>query len=246
VTQAGVAAQGAEIEDPASARFGAQPAGPAIPHWQAYANARYDRNATVVVLRLRDLPQSLQPILVTFTANWLRPRGLSSCYLELPSLTGTRTATAVAQALHGCRLIDAQYPRTPGACTRGTPTAGGIPFVPGLVTARGLSVITVASGEVDPDESTPVPSTNVNGRYAWGRGTTGGAAYSLQAIDDTVNGDCSAVAVVSENASAYSRDLVILLIGAVMGLGLTLVVQAVIDWFGHGDSAETPAPDDRP
>lgn len=209
-----------------------------------------ERDRTLITGVVTDWPTSLLPILVTFHANWLSGRGLSTCYLRLPALSGSQTATSVVAAVGGCAQIDAAYRGHPCVSTT---AVGSTPYVGALLLSHGALIVTVRSGEVTPDLSVPPPLSLIYGDEAWtcsgqpdtvgrlpGRAGAavpdvvagrGGGAFSLGAITGTAGGTCRTIAVISENSATYLRDLVILLIGAAMGLGLTLVVQSLIDLF---------------
>jgi hypothetical protein len=254
----GLASRATNITDPVDAQFG---------HASEIQIERTQRDIgrTIVTGRVTDWPSTLLPLVVTFNANWLSPRGLSTCYLRLPRLSGAQTATSVVDAVGGCSQINADYRNRP---CKPLVTSGATPYVGALVVSHGTSIVTVRSGEVSPDMSAPPPSSVVDGNATWtctatpdtiGRfsdrpgasvpdvvgGRGGGAAYSLRAIEGTAGGTCRAVAVITEDSAAYSRDLLILVIGAVMGLGLTLVVQAITEMLASRGSRHRQAPHTR-
>jgi hypothetical protein len=116
----------------------------------------------------------------------------------------------------------------------------------------GTSIVAVKSGEVSPSLSEPPPTQVVNGDEAWtctsNEATVGPfprrlnapvpdsvkgsdvTAFSLSAIENAA-GSCRAVVAIDEGSASYSRDLLILVVGAVIGLGLTFAVEAVLDKF---------------
>lgn len=247
--QVGLASSPTAITDPVDARFG---------HASDFRLDSIARRAdeTVVTGAVMNWPTTLLPLLAVFRANWLTPRGVSTCYLRLPPLSGSRTATAVTRALGGCMRINAAFGNH-RVCSPKV-VSGSAPYVRQLLLSYGESIVTAGAGDVASDLSVPPPATVVGGNKAWvcnGRpdttggfptsagsavpdvltGRGGGAAYSLSAIQGTAGGSCRAVAVITENSAAYSRDLIILVLGAVIGLGITLLVQASIDLVRHGE-----------
>jgi hypothetical protein len=255
ILEVGLAGQPTDISNPVGASVRSDNA------LRLVSPVRVVGGRTVLEGRVDNWPMTLLPLLVKFEADWLTPRGLSTCYLRLPSLSGQPTATAVAAAVGGCGQINADF--------RGHPCnslvrASGQPYVGGLLLSYGESIVTVRSGEVSPDLSVPPPPAVNDGHAACtcrgapdtagefpdraGRsvpdvvaGTSGGAAYSLKAIEGANgSGGCRSIAVITEDSAAYSRDLLILIIGATTGLGLTLIVQAAVDMVsprGASDSA---------
>ena len=222
---------------------------------------------TVVSGQVAYWQQTLLPIAATFRAQWLVHRGLSSCYLKLPVLSGALTVLSAEAALGPQQL------REYGAENRANRTvvqAGNVkgPYDPALEVTHGTSMVSVKGGEVTPDASLPTPASLVNGDPAWTcqslaestgsltgarRGQlpdvvvgTRGAGYSEGVIERSAAGNCRAVAAIAEDSAAYTRDLVLLGVGAVTSLGITLVVQDFLDWL-KGDGAEQPpkSSDDR-
>ena len=68
----------------------------------------------------------------------------------------------------------------------------------------------------------------------------GGGAFSVATIERTAGGTCRAVAVITENSAAWSRDLLILILGAIVGLGLTMLVQGATDAFDRRSPESRP------
>jgi hypothetical protein len=195
--------------------------------------------------------QTLQPVVATFRAPWLVHRGLSTCYLRLPELSGSPTVIAAEAALTPRQLreygVDARTVVHSGSTTGS--------YAPALEITHGTSMVAVTSGEVMSDSSLPPPSALSYGDPAWtcrslaasatslpaggkrdlpdillGRRGTG-AGFSEQVIERAAAGDCRAVAAIAEDSAAYSRDLVLLAVGAVTSLGITLLVQKLLDWM---------------
>ncbi len=208
--------------------------------------------ATVISGRVAYWQETLQPIVATFRASWLMSRGLSTCYLRLPDLSGTPTVIAAEAAVTGRQLRE--YGVAPRTVVRSGSTTGS--YTPGLEITHGTTMVAVTSGEVMSDSSLPPPSALSYGDPAWTcqslaasaatlpshgkrgdlpdillgeRGT--GAGFSEQVIERAAAGDCRAVAAIGENSAAYSRDLVLLAVGAVTSLGITLLVQKLLDWL---------------
>ena len=216
---------------------------------------------TVVSGRVAYWQQTLQPLAATFRAPWLVRRGLSSCYLKLPPLSGALTVLSAEAALgpEGLR----QY----GLHIRGNVAvvhAEGVtgPYDPALEITHGTTTVTEARGEVLPDASLPAPTELVGGDPAWtcrslaantgsiertrkGRlpaivlGRTG-AGFSEAVIEGAASGDCRGVAAIGQDSETYSRDLVLLGVGALTSLGITLIVQGLIDWLAGTKPDSSP------
>jgi hypothetical protein len=244
----GLAAAGADIEDPFDARF----ATTTDIQWKVMSI----REGTAIEGTVTDWPITLRPLMVRFRANWLEPRGLSSCYVRVPALTGTSTAAELVKALgRDCRQVNQLFPTAKQPACQTKIQAGRIPYVAGFMPTYGTSIVAVKSGEVSPSLSEPPPTQVVNGDQAWtctsNEETVGPfprrrnapvpdsvdgsdvTAFSLSAIENAA-GSCRAVVAIDEGSASYSRDLLILVVGAVIGLGLTFGVEAVLDKFAPG------------
>lgn len=208
-------------------------------------------------------PQTLEPVVARFRAPWLIRRGLSTCYLKLPELSGTPTVIAAEAALAPRQLR--AYGISARTLVHSQNTTGS--YAPALEITHGTTMVAVTSGEVMSDASLPPPSALSYGEPAWtcqslaasagplpasprgsvpdileGRRGTG-AGFSEQVIARAAAGDCRAVATIAEDSAAYSRDLVLLAVGAVTSLGITLLVQTLLGWLdrlgGHGPPEST-------
>jgi hypothetical protein len=253
----GLAANGTDIEDPFDARF----ATTADIQWKVVSI----REGTAIRGTVTDWPITLRPLMVRFRANWLEPRGLSSCYVRVPALTGTSTAGSLVEALgNDCRQVNQLFPTAKEPACQTKIQAGRVPYVAGFMPTYGTSIVAVTSGEVSPSLSEPPPTKVVNGDQAWtctsNEETVGPfprrrdapvpdsvngsevTAFSLSAIENAA-GSCRAVVAIDEGSASYSRDLLILVVGAVIGLGLTFAVEAVFAKFApdkpRGDGAAT-------
>jgi hypothetical protein len=243
----GLASAGADIEDPFNARF----ATTSDIQWKVIPI----REGTAIEGTVVDWPITLRPLMVQFRANWLEPRGLSSCYVRVPALAGTGTAAALVEALGtDCRQINKLFSTAKAAACQTTTQAGGIPYVAGFMPSYGTSIVAASSGDVSPSLSEPPPTQVVDGDEAWtctsneatigpfprhphapvpdsvrgGNGSGDVTAFSLSAIANAA-GSCKAVVAIDEGSASYSRDLLILVVGGVIGLGLTFVVDAVLE-----------------
>jgi hypothetical protein len=208
---------------------------------------------TIVSGRVANWKRSLQPVLLSFRANWLSRRGLSSCYLQLPVLTGALTASAAQLALTKRQLRAYETPGSRAVVQSGHTQT---PYTPALDITHGTLTVTVAGGEVIPDASVPAPQTLVDGNTAWtcrsiaestGKinvarrsalpdvllGTTG-AGYSEGFLERLATGNCRGVAAIAQDSATYSRDLVLLAVGAVISLGITLLIQAILNSLADG------------
>jgi hypothetical protein len=201
-------------------------------------------NATVVSGEVEDWSSSHRPVIVTANARWITRRGVSDCSLQLPALAGSATALALSQALT-CEHLDREY--LSGICSdpRG---AGSVS--PALEVSEGAAV--VAGGTVSSAESVPAPveiagdtgwrcrapSTSPAPQIAGGVEAAGGSA-SASFISQS---DCHVVATVL--APAWHHDFLLALIGALIGAGLHMMFQAMVDSRPERRGEQTPPPAD--
>jgi hypothetical protein len=216
--------------------------------------ARETNGVTVLSGHVFDWPARLSAVVASFQADWLSDRGIGSCYLSLPSLTGALTVLATNQAL-GRVSRDPREIAQPGVpIVRSERTGLAAVYNPRLETTYGTTTVVVAGGDVLAEGSLPAPDQTIDGNSTWvcetkparsralveaakpggradlliSRDKTG-AAYSRAYLRDARGTDCSSVAVVIENRAGTLRDLVLLLLGASLSLGAAIVVEGLLD-----------------
>jgi hypothetical protein len=165
------------------------------------------------------------PVAMTFTADWVAPRSFGTCYLRLPALTGELAKDGNVSAANA---IDTRLRRPAG--------------VHWVVTSYGSSVI-VGDAHVLPIESAPPPKlvptptwtcdeSDLSVQEASAVLSPRGDAHasSLEAFrhGSVLEGGCNAVAVVEQPGSAALRDLLILVIGGGIALGMSLVAELLL------------------
>jgi hypothetical protein len=221
------------------------------------------RDLLVAKLEVPRWNRTLAPVIASYSADWLEHRGLGSCWLRLPALTGDLTVLAAQRARgYAFPLAGVRLPANQGnlrvSSTRADAQA---------VYARGLDAvhgsITVVSSAAEIGDSLPGPSGSTNGSPTWtcqaqpkadvhslrspprsstiavlsGTGSRASAgAFSAKVIAAAKTGDCSAVAAVIESSAGWQRDLFMLVVGTLAGLGFTTLV----DLLKHPRSADTP------
>jgi hypothetical protein len=188
------------------------------------------RDITVVEGLVGQWPATRRPLIVTALARWVTHRGIGNCNLELPALTGAASAAAVAEALT-CPQLDREF--AANSCTAPPADAalspGTTALAPWLETGRGVT--TVTGSNVSSSESDPQP-TVVRGSPQWTCASLPGTgavqiAQEGSAAKVVTGGDCHAVATVV--ASPWHRDLVLVLIGAFVAVGVHMLFQGMIE-----------------
>jgi hypothetical protein len=193
----------------------------------------------------------LQSYVVRFEADWLRPRGFGSCYLELPPLVGTGTALSGQHLLGNTwdpRREADRICRSRSFYVVHEPSYVQACYDPGLTLQWGSVTVRVDEGTVDAGGSLPAPDTAREGLPTWQceslEVTTGardathytgrlvparngtGAAWERDYLTRRDNAsDCSAIATITMANAGLERDIGLLLIGALAGLGATLLVE---------------------
>ena len=227
---------------------------------------RQERDLLIVEGRVSRWPNTVAPVVARYSADWLTRRGLGSCYLRLPALTGSIgiVSSQAAQGL-GVPLGDDRYVKPDQIKVDSKWLQRWATYESRLEIVHGVAIVVTASGDaVDVGASLPSPDTTTNGSPTWAcnghpkrvgalRDTSGDVpellngldkfktvgAYSSRLLAREDAGDCSAVAVVVESSAGYSRDLVLLAVGALASLGFTTLVELGLALFGRADEAET-------
>jgi hypothetical protein len=221
-------------------------------------NVHYEgsrRDLLVARLDIADWSRSLAPVIATYRADVLEDRGMASCWLRLPALTGDLSVLAAKRAFGLAVPLGASLPANPGDLRVASRRANAqAVYTPGLEAVHGS--ITVRSEDADIEQALPAASSSTNGSPTWTckaqpktkalplssvresepppppvlSGTAEGAsagAFSARVIASTKSGDCSAVAAVVESSAGWKRDVFMLFIGAVAGFGFGMVFDLV-------------------
>ncbi len=210
-----------------------------------------ERDLLVATLEVPHWNRTLAPIIASYSADWLEYRGLGSCWLRLPALTGDLTVLTAQRAFDADFPLRARLPANQGDLRVFSRRANAqAVYTAGLEAIHGS--ITVVSPEAEVGKSLPNPSSSTNGSPTWVcaaqpkakarplhasprstrpsviSGTAAGAspgAFSSKVISSAKAGNCSAVAAVIESSAGWQRDLFMLVVGTVVGLGFTLLVD---------------------
>lgn len=214
---------------------------------------RQDHELTIVQGTIRNWQSTLVPIIADFRADWTEDRGLDSCFVQLPAIAGDLSILSAQRALGKARSVE-ELIVGPDDLTVDSRRLGiGARYDPALEVAYGTATVRIANGRIDTDESLPTPTQSVNGNPTWtclgqaraakalgessdkprsgnyvllGPNPFGSAgALSTPALIAGPAGDCSAVVAAVESSAQWKRDLLLLLIGAVVSLGITILVE---------------------
>ncbi len=215
-------------------------------------NVHYEgagRDLLVARLKIQDWSRSLAPVIATYRADLLEDRGMASCWLRLPALTGDLSVLAAKRAFGLAVPLGASLPANPGDLRVASRRANAqAVYTPGLEAVHGS--ITVRSADADVEQALPAASSSTNGSPTWTceaqpktraralgsargaatppvlSGTAEGAsagAFSSRVISSAKTGDCSAVAAVVESSAGWKRDVFMLFIGSIAGFGFGMV-----------------------
>ena len=211
---------------------------------------------------IRDWPKTLVPVIADFRADWIEERSLGTCFIHLPAIAGDLSILSAQRALGNARKVDSLIVGPNDLTVDSRDLGLGARYRPGLEVVYGSATVRVDNGSIDTDDSLPPPSESVNGNPTWtcmgrarstkllgdkpsgpavededyvllGPDPLGSAgALSTPALRAGPAGDCSAVVAANEASSEWKRDLVLLLIGAVVSLGITILVELALGMRG--------------
>lgn len=194
------------------------------------------------------------PFVTTFDADWLRKRGLGSCFLVTPGLVGPGSLFAAQVARHKtCRDLRKCHLAGPYFIEDVSRKL----FVPpdqGLVPSLGSTTVLVRGGQVLDDTSRPHPDSEFRGHPKWtceynARGSVGtlgtrnvpdttvvgsGLALSKAALQREASSTCAGIVAIQEASAGTKRDLILLLMGAVISLGAALAIELLLEWRRKG------------
>jgi hypothetical protein len=198
--------------------------------------------ATVAHGWIKDWRFNEAPVVATFDADWIRERDDTSCVLQLPALMGSATDCALAVAMK-------QAGDRPVLLRRGLGTS---PICDaGLETATSGSTVVEASGAyVDSAASQPRPGGPDLLRWSCDSRRLIHPVRSRllmefenaapitppprlrdlrRTVDET--GNCAANVVLVRDGGTSRRSFLLIVYGAVLGLGLGLVIQSLAAWL---------------
>jgi hypothetical protein len=212
-----------------------------------------DRELTIVRGTIRDWPGSLVPVIADFKADWTEDRGLDSCFVQLPAIAGDLSILSAQRARGEAREIENLEVGPKDLSVDSRRLGIGARYDPALETTYGTATVRIGKGSIDTDDSLPPPTQSVNGNPTWicsgharatkglgeksadgdyvllGPGPIGSAgALSKGALIAGPAGDCSAVVAAVESGAQWKRDLLLLMIGAIVGLGITILVETAM------------------
>lgn len=203
------------------------------------ATSSHGYETTVAVATVREWAKHQAPLVVTFTANWLDRRDGASCYLRLPALVGPELACLLAVTE---RALDAADPLL-------AKSSDGLICNPeSQWTLSGRTVVNPKGGSIDSALSVPPPtSRSSRDESANWVCSAKRAPYFDRVLDP--NGsppllpppskrelrdrtfdsrDCGATAVLTETAGPSRSSFLLLFCGALVALGMTILVETGI------------------
>ena len=209
-----------------------------------------------VAVAVRDWARTLAPVVIRYeTTSWLEKRGLGSCSIRLPAVTGALSVLASQQANQRAQPLGHILPPLPTQVLVSS-HAKQVEAIyrPGLGAQLGYTTVSVKGGSIATGESLPSPDKHLNGSSTWtcrSRANRAGlldrkskqhtpellvgpslkttGALSIDALRDASSSDCSAVAVVVESSAALKRDAILLVTGALLGVGAALLSSSLFD-----------------
>ncbi len=213
------------------------------------------KDLTIVHGTIRNWQATLAPIVAEFQADWTEDRGVGSCFIHLPAIAGDLSILSAQRALGNARDFGKLIVEPDELTVDSRGLAIVARYRPGLEVAYGSATVRVYDGSIDSDDSLPPPTESVNGNPTWtcvgrarstrllaGRRSRAGGenedyvllgpdplgsagALSSVALRAGPSGDCSAVVAAIESSAQWKRDLMLLLIGAFVSLGVTILVE---------------------
>ena len=192
----------------------------------------------------------LTSLLVRFKADWLVDRGLGTCYLTLPPLTGEYSVFGAqdGRGRAGRTLDDVQTTESVLPIYRNEDETLFAPYDEALEVRDGVAVVEAGANEVlefQPPANAlvggipaiacatvPLKIGELGSRGAdlvYGGGTSAHAIRSRRFSEKLGELDCRAVVTLSEAGARNRRDLVLLLVGAVFSLGAAMLLEIGLD-----------------
>jgi hypothetical protein len=192
-------------------------------------------DATIISGRVRRWWKSQRPLIITATANWVSRRGVSDCYLQVPPLSGPSSAITLVEALT-CPGLDIRYQA--GTCTPVVSAASSkiVSMRAGVEVGKAATMI--SGGNLNPIEAVPRPGT-VDGSSGWTceapvstsvSGPVGGGTEGEKGLESAAAAsanDCQALATIG--GSSWHHDFLLVLIGALLGVGVHMLFQSMVE-----------------
>ena len=213
-----------------------------------------DYSALSVSASVRGWGATFAPVVARYRADsWLTERGIGSCHLRLPAVTGERSIVASQQADGRAKPAGELLPTDPtDVIVSSSAKRVEAIYRVGVGAQAGYVTVRMGGGSVGAEESVPSPDQRFDGHSTWtcrsrarrasvGNQDRGGVpglligpsidttgALSQTALDDGTLPDCSASAVVVESSAASKRDAYLLVAGALFGLGAALLCELLL------------------
>jgi hypothetical protein len=183
---------------------------------------------------------------------------LGSCYLRVPALAGAPTVLSAQEIRMKAIDVggnDDVEPPPPTSILEVTSDNRRAYYLPEFETTRGVTAAELGSNRIRGDLSQPPPDGNVRGIPSWtcatrpskgfqiletvrpgqrppvveGASTDATGAVSTRQLGTAITErNCATFAVVEESSAQIKRDLVLLCLGTLIGLGTTLAVEPLV------------------
>ena len=226
---------------------------------------------TVISGTIRNWPGTLVPVIADFRADWIEERGIGTCFIHLPAIAGDLSILSAQRALGKARDVSRLIVGPKDLTVDSRRLGIAARYRPGLEVTYGSATVRVENGSIDSNESLPSPTESVNGNPTWtcrgrarsvralGETPVAGApdaddyvllgpdplgsagALSTAALLAGPAGDCSAVVGANEASAQWKRDLVLLLVGALVSLGVTILVEFALGMRGKDEASGSQA-----
>jgi hypothetical protein len=206
------------------------------------------RSVTRLRIEVPGWQNHLRPLVVSFKADWLSKRSIGTCFLRLPALAGPATVLSAQDARE--RAVSRVGP-TGEDIVRNDDIELEAPYEDWLETSLALTTVRAGENSVRGDISEPAPDQQVNGLPTWTCATqpvvkyTDLATRGLSSPDELLGAtndragvpsvrrlageyrsrSCAATVVVEEPSASLLRDAWLLAIGALLSLGITLLIE---------------------
>jgi len=208
-----------------------------------------DDERTLIAGRVADWRGHATPLVISFSAQWADAgRDLTSCYLQLPSLAGEDTASEAYLVAGECG-DDVQRHELPPAESSDADLFVRVyckdntyrevrPYRRSVDLTIGSTSVDPGRGQLVSDDSRPAPDDSVSGLPMW---TCAPAPYNTsrssprdgrqppneQFLSAPVS-DCRAEAVIEDVHWWQDRDFLLVIAGALVGLGAALLIESLV------------------
>jgi hypothetical protein len=213
--------------------------------------------ATFITVHVPHWGSTLNPLTVQFSADWTRRRSfLGGCYVSLPAVAGLPTVLGTAQLLGKARPLqaDLQSHHVNLVVVSSEDADLHAYYRPKYEVTRGVTSLELGTHTLVEGASIPAPNANLGGAPAWTcRSTTsenveyrnlepGDPArdvYALLEPDATFaisdqrlaqilrQSNCASFVAIESAGAGTRRDLVLLVVGAILALGIELFLSGL-------------------